>query len=349
MTSINALRFDKYSGICIGDETITTVAEMGVNLGEKVSPFIPEPIVKAYGTVAVIGTTGTCSIGDAVGEELENRLLALYEKEIEKTGKRPEKFLGIEEIARLCFDVVIETKHKRVSEKIKGTYNFTIEEFIAGKYERDGKTYEIKNKDTIREIVDQMVWRNGIDSVGYVFLNAGLVAGYDDEDGFQIFHYDHRDGYWHRVQNCYMAEGSGRHSVDPALYGFAEKWLIEERRGSIDPVEGSIALIHGINKASDHEIGVGGYYNIIMIDGRRKKTERLREINDDRSLLANHVVRGLDHRFITYRDACNLIKDLLFDEVPFEEVYEKLWSVAKEKDQFSRLLRGYKVLPARLA
>jgi hypothetical protein len=349
MTSINALRFDRYSGICIGDESISTVAEMRVNVGEKVRPCIPDHIFETYGTVAIIGTTGSCSMGDTIQDKLENRLRRMLEKEIEMTGKKPDKFLTVEDIARLTFDIVIETKHQRHSEKTKGTYDFTIPDFLRGKYEKDGKTYEIKDKEVAREIVDQMVWRNQLEDVSYIFLNAGLLVGYDDELGFQIYHFDLRDGYWHRVQNCYMAEGSGRHSVDPALYGFAENWLHEERRGNIDPVEGSIALIHGVNKASDHELGVGGYYNIILVDGRKENyKDRIREINDDRSLLANHVVRALEHRFISYKEAYEFIKNLLFENVSAEEVYEKLWKTAKEPETLCRLLRRYKITPAEL-
>lgn len=349
MTSINVLRFDKYSGICIGDESISTVAEMRVNLGEKVRPFVPDSIVEAYGTVGVIGTTGTCSIGDTIGENLEIYLRDKFQEEIEKHGKKPEKFLTIHDMAKVCFDFVIKQKHDRISDRIKGTYNFNVPEFIEGKYERNGKMYEIKDKDTIRDVLDQMVWRNKMEEVGYIFLNAGLVAGYDDELGFQIYHYDIRDAYWHLVQNCYMAEGSGRHSVDPAVYSFAEKWLVEERRGNIDPVEGSIALIHGVNKASDHEIGVGGYYNIILIDGRRKKyKERLREINDDRSLLASHVVRAFEHHFLPYKETYDFIKALLFEDASFGDVYEQFWKAAKEPEILSRVLRGYKVIPKKL-
>ncbi|MCD4783093.1 MAG: hypothetical protein K8T10_04590 [Candidatus Eremiobacteraeota bacterium] len=349
MTSINALRFDKYSGICIGDESISTVAEIKINVGEKVSPFIPGEIVENYGIVGALGSTGTCSIGDTIQEKIENKLRGIFHKEIEKTGKKPDSFMNLEEIMALCFDVVIEIKNSRISEKIKGTYNFTVPEFIEGKYKRNDETYEIKDKDVIRKITEQVTWKNKDEEVGFIYLNAGLVAGYDNELGFQIYHFDLRDGYWHRVQNCYMAEGSGRHSVDPAVYGYAEKWLLEERRGNIDPVEGSIALIHGVNYASDHEIGVGGYYNIILIDGREKDyKKRLREINDDRSLLANHIVRALDSNFLTYKQTHNLIKKLLFEGVSFEEIYDELWSTVKEPEQFSRILRGYKIIAKRL-
>lgn len=349
MTSINALRFDEYSGICIGDESISTVAEMKINVGEKVSPFMPGELVDAYGTVGVIGTTGTCSMGDTIKESLENRLRIAYRSEIEKLGKKPDRFMNLEEIAKLCFDIVIETKNRRLSEKLKGTYNFTVPEFITGKYERKGTTYEIQDKNCVKEIVDFMTWRTKSEDVGFIYLNAGLVAGYDEELGFQIYHFDLRDGYWHRVQNCYMAEGSGRHSVDPTVYSFAEKWLVEERRGKIDPVEGSIALIAGINSAADHEIGVGGYYNIILIDGREKDhNRRLREISDDRSLLANHIVRAFEGNFLKYDQVYGLIKSLLFEESPFEQVYGDLWKTAREPEKLGRILRGYKIIARRI-
>jgi hypothetical protein len=349
MTSINALRFDKYSGICIGDEAISTVADMRVCVGEKVRPFVPEPIVNNYGIVGVIGTTGTCSVGDSIEIRLKDHLKKRFELEVEKTGKKPDRFLNFEDIVKLGFESIMEIKHQRVGEKIKSIYDFNITEFLSGSYERNGQKYDIKDKDTVKEVVDLMVWRGMTDEVGSTFLNAGLFAGYDEEDGFQIYHYDLREGYWHRVQNCYMAEGSGRHSVDPAIYSFAEQWQRDERRGNIDPVEGSIALIHGINSASDHEIGVGGYYNIIMIDGRKENfKDRLWEINDDRSLLANHIVRANKHNFINYGQAYELIKMLLFENADFEEVYGRFWSTAKNPDELCRMLRKYKLISCKI-
>jgi hypothetical protein len=249
-------------------------------------------------------------------------------------------------MAAMVFDIIVDLKYRGVSNKFVGDYGFSIAEFLAGSYERDGKTYEIKDKDTIRDLTALLSWKYNQEEVAFIFNNALLFAGCDDEEGFCIFHYDLRSAHWHRVQNCYMAEGSGRHSVDPAMYGFAENLLLESRRGDVDRTAGLMALIYGLASAVDHEIGVNGYPNLILIDGgQADHAKRLREIGDRRSFLALQILRALGKNFLDYQSAYLLIDELVFEMRPFEEMYEKFFAQTSKKAAMARMLRGYKTLP----
>lgn len=346
MTSINAIRFNHYEGVCICDESISSTDSMRIDVSDKFQPCIPEVIAKNYGTVAAIASTGTCSVGGKAKESFSDRILRLYEREIEKHGKPALKFLTLREMSALLFDIIVDMKYEALSQRIMGTHGFSAAEFIEGRYRRGEKSFEIKDKDTIRDISALLCWKYQQEEVAFIFNNAFLLAGYDEEEGFSIFHHDLRSGHWHKVQNCYLAEGSGRHSVDPAMYAFAENLLVKNRRGDIDRVAGLMAVIHAVNTAAEHEIGVGGYPNVIVIDGRQADpAKRLYEVNDERSFLGTQVMRAVAGNYLDYRDGYTLIEKIFYGLCPFAEMHDQFWSKARDKAALSRLLRGYKMSP----
>jgi hypothetical protein len=346
MTSINAIRFNWFEGACLCDESITSSDSMRLDVSDKFQPCLPQVIVDKFGTVAAMGTTGTISTGAHIKQSFTDRMTRLYESEVEKRGKAPARFISLAEMSVMLFDLIVENKYTALSEKFQGHYGFSSDEFIQGDYRRGEETFEIKDRDTVREICALLGWKYQQEELAHLFNNAAILAGFDDQTGFGIFHYDLRGGYWHKVQNCYLAEGSGRHSVDPAMYPFIENLLVTNRQGEIDRVAGILALIQAMNTAAEHEIGVGGYPNILVIDGREKDfSRRIHEINDERSLLASHLVKALGRGYLSYADCYSLIDELIFGRADFQSTFDKFFSKINNQDACSRLLRGYKMLP----
>lgn len=347
MTTINAIRFNRYEGVCICDESISSSDEMRIDVADKIVPCLPPVLVEKYGMVAAAGSTGSCSFGDEIKLSLRLRLQALYEEEIEKHGRAPAKFIGFDKIAPMVFDIMVEQKNNSISRKFMGDYGFNLAEFLEGTYTRNGRTFEIKDKDVVRDLTSLMTWKYQQGEVSSTFLNAFVLTGYDEENGFNIYHYELRNNfYWHRVQTCYIAEGSGRQSVDPMMYGFAENLLVADRRGNIDRVAGLMALLWGVVTAMDHEIGVGGYPSITIINGRESNFKnRIREVNDDRAHLAAQILRAIARNYLDYQDGYALMDELMYGGGSFEDVYAKLFSKVRNGKSFVRLLRGYKILP----
>jgi len=348
MTSINAIRFNRHQGAVIVDETISCGDGQAVHASDKVQACIPNTVREAYGTVGAIATTGSCSIGQTFKNDFHDWIEATFRAEVDKAGQRPATFLNLDELAAGLFSLVIRVKHQWMSEWLRGQYGFTVPEFIAGSYERNGQKVEIKDTDLQRRITDWLSWKNQTVDVERIFLNAGLFAGYDETCGFQIYHFDLREGYWHRVQTCYFSEGSGRWSADPAMYPFVERLHYDERRGNVDPVEGLVALLAAVNAASEHETGVGGYPTIMLFDGRRPLPDRQREIADDRSWMATRVVKAWTSGHLSREDCHQFVQGLLFDDRSADEVYDDFWHRVREPERLCRLLRGYKVAPLTL-
>lgn len=345
MTSINAIRFNRHQGAMVGDETISTSGGLAYHTSDKVQPCVPDLVRDAYGTVAGIATTGSCSIGETLKREFHDWILASYRAEVDRAGQKPQNFMHLDRMMEGLFDLVVRQKHVWFDQRLRGEFGFDTAEFIAGHYERGGRREEIKDRELARRITDWLSWKNNESEVDGIFLNAGLFAGYDDASGFQIYHFDLRDGYWHRVQTCYFAEGSGRHSVDPAMYEFVERLRIDERRGDVDPLEGLVALLSALNIASTHEAGVGGYPTVMLFDGREPFARRQREFADDRSWLGTRIARAFASGYLDRGNCFDLIDGLFFREEPFESAYDRFWAAAIEPERLGRLLRGYKVPP----
>jgi len=345
MTSINAIKFDDYSGVMVCDEQRSWGPEdLKIFCAYKIRPCIPPEIQKEYGIVAAYGNTGTSTIGDELKFTIKQRIQEEYEKEFERLGKKPKQFKTIEDIAGLTFDVITKMKHTHINQELKGKYGFTTNDFCRGFYMKDGKKIEITDKEVIKQVDEMLTWKTRGELARAVFLNAGIVAGFEPREGFKIFHYSMIEMFWTAVQGIFVADGSGCDAVNLRMAEFAASKSIPERRGNIDPVEGLVTIIDAVNTASYHNIGVGGYYNIIWFNGRAKDNmKKMVEINDHRSKLASEIVFALSEDFVSQNTAFKLVDELIYKGKSYEQVNEQLFKKTRDPKRLSRFLRGYKV------
>lgn len=341
MTSINAMRFNEWSGACVCDEMTSMDDDMSVLVSDKITPCVPEEVTAACGLVAAYGSTGTCSVGDRIKRTIFSRLRARFAAEL--GAQAGASFLNLHQVGELTYEIILEMKRRRLSEMVEARYGFSLDQFTAGSYNQGCVSIPIKDPETINQVMAMLTWKDKLDEVDFLFLNAGLLAGYDEERGFDIYHFCLREGYWHPVQAAFLAEGSGRDSVNPVLADYMGGRPLELRRRDLDPADALLHLIRAVNYAADRNIGVGGYYNIILIDGKRPRDQRLREINDDRAYLAQQIARAWDRGFLDRKPARSLIEEVLLEGVEQEKVRESFWSQVRRPRQLSRVLRGYRV------
>ncbi len=345
MTSINALKFDDYSGVMVCDEQRSWGPEdMKLYCAYKIRPCVPDEIQKQYGLVAAYGNTGTSTIGDELKFTIKQRIQEEYDNEIERLGKKPKQFKTIPEVAAIMFDIISRMKHEHINQELKGKYGFTTKDFCRGFYLKDGQKIEITDQEVIRNVDDMLTWKSRGQAARSVFLNAGIIAGYEPREGFKIYHYSMIEMFWEPVQGIFVAEGSGLDAVNLRMSEYAGRKSIPERRGNIDPVEGLVAIIDAVNSASYHNIGVGGYYNIIWFNGRAKDNmKKMVEINDHRSKLATEIVATLGEGLITQDTAFRLINDLIYKDKPYNQVNDQFFKKARDLKRLTRFLRGYKI------
>ena len=109
-------------------------------------------------------------------------------------------------------------------------------------------------------------------------------------------------------------------------------------------MDGLYAIIDAVNMATNNNLGVGGYYNIIWFNGRAKDNmKKMVEINDHRSKLASEIVSALSEDFISQDTAFKLVDELIYKGKSYEQVNEQLFKKTRDPKRLSRFLRGYKV------
>ncbi len=129
------------------------------------------------------------------------------------------------------------------------------------------------------------------------------------------------------------------------MYEFVERLSVDERRGSVDPVEGLVTMLAALNSASAHEAGVGGYPTVLLIDGKKPIKERQQQFADDRSWMATRAVKAWTNGFMSRKDCHEMVDGLFFKSMDADECYSRFWTLVKEPQKLSRLLRGYKIEP----
>jgi hypothetical protein len=222
MTSINAIKFNNYSGAMVSDEQRHWNPEnMKIYAAEKVKPCVPPALTREYGLVAAYGNTGTSTVGDELKTTIKRRIQEEYDKEFEKLGKKPKEFRTIEQLAFSAFDVITRMKRDHIDQELLGKFGFNSNDFVRGFYVKDGKRIDITDKETIRNVDERITWKGRGEDSKAVFLNAGIFAGYEPKEGFNVFHFSMIEHYCEPVEVIFVAEGSGLDTANLVLADYA--------------------------------------------------------------------------------------------------------------------------------
>ncbi|MCD4653103.1 hypothetical protein K8T06_04135 [bacterium] len=345
MTSVNAIKFDKFSGAMVCDEQRHWNDErMKIYAADKIRSVVPIDISIRYGLYACYANTGTSAIGDELRMTIYREVEKYYQKLCMELGKAPDNFMSLEELARFTFRVILRMKHKHTDEHLLQKYGFTTSELIAGKYTRDGKEYKIKNADVIEKALTDVSLKPGTTAMNAVFGNGGIITGFDREEGFGIFNYSMKEGFVEKVECGYVALGSGGDSTNFVLPRWFNTAGVAGRENGVDPLDGLIAIIDAVNMATETNLGVDGYYNIILFDRAEETVNGAYvEINDHRSRLATEFVRAKRAGFISLDICREGIDGILRQGKDVDWGEEFLWASTSNQHGMHRMLRGYPV------
>lgn len=345
MTSINALRLNWHSGLCLCDEARYWNPEwMIFHTPEKIRSVVSEEITREQGIVLFMGQTGTSSVGDEFTDRVEKEISALYAAEKKKLGKTPERFRTVAELAEVAFGVITAVKQRHVDDFLLGRYNFDGLDLIRGYYEKEGQKIQISDDKTVDQALKCMNFDGMPEDVKGIFGNSQVLAGFDPAEGFKVFFLTQRTPVCEEVDEIFLAQGSGRDTCDLAFVQFADYSTVRQRRGDIDRLDGLIALLKGLNNAFRLTAGVEGYPKIIYFDALEKNpAKRKLEMSDGRSKLAGEVVLAAMEGFVAWKDARKLVDSVVFGGEPVAEVNEGLFKAAPDPDALGKFLRGYRV------
>ncbi len=343
MTVVNAIRFNEHSGAMVCDEQVSWGnMERKGDVGDKIQPVIPKQVQETHGIVAAYGGSGTSAISEEIKKLTLNSLQDLYDSKITRPGKNAGKFLTIREISDHIFTLLSKMKRTHVDEYLFHQYGFRSHDLIRGFYDTPAGKVEINQKEIIEEAQSAMTWKGGYPDLKFLYVNRGILSGYEPRDGFRIFYFNMMTFSYEPVQAVFQSIGSGQDTSDLAFADFVGTKTLQERRVDLNPVESIVSILHATNLASTNNVGVGGYYNIVVIDGKKPNMDRLDEIADERAKLASEVVAAYHAEIITKKLAHDIVGDMVFGGVSFARSEKKLYKRCSCEKSLSRFMRGYK-------
>lgn len=345
MTVVNALKFNEHSGAMCCDEQ-TTIGEVRKMMSsDKIQKIVPTRLRESLHLEAVYGGTGTTAIGDEIRRGIKRRLWDDYEHLVSHTRENPKHYKTIDDIVQIGFEEMMKVKHRHINDIIKGYFNFDTADYMRGCYndKNDGKI-EISQKDVKDKVYKLINWKDA-EEVDSIFLNAAIICGFDHRREFKIYKLNMKaEMTMELAPSIFETVGSGSDSAQIVFAAYANTKTLDERRHNIDRVEGIIQLIRATNAAARFNMGVGGYFNIILFDANHDELpNRFVEIFDNRSKLASEIVQALYGDFISEENTSELINELIFKrERSFEEMNSAFLNASTDKFKMMRFLRGYK-------
>jgi len=342
MTVVNAIRFDDFSGAMVCDEQVSwgNMQRKG-DVGDKILPVIPPEIQNELGLVAAYGGSGTSS----VSEEIKKITADLIIEESEKRKLRPRSngsLITIGVLAQRIFQKLSIMKREHVDEYLYHRYGFKGNDLIRGFYETQSGKIEINQAEIIDEAQAAMTWKGGFSDLKFLYVNRGILSGFEPTEGFRIFYFNMMTFSYEPVGAVFQSIGSGQDTSDLEFAEFVSSKTLEERRVHLDPVEAMVSIVQATNQASKNNIGVGGYYNIVLFDGRKPNKNKIIEIADEKAKLCSETVAAYKAEIISRKLAFHVVEELLFNNADFDKTEKELFDKCPAPRKLSRFLRGYK-------
>ncbi|MBN2384802.1 hypothetical protein JXQ70_18145 [bacterium] len=340
MTSVNALRINRDTGILLCDEASYWNEEwMILYTPDKIQSVVKQDLIDRYRLAFFVGMSGSTMMGDRVMDGMTQHIQRLFdERNLTVTNRLPRK-ITIEQLAWDAFEVLKQVKVEYVNDYLISRFGFTTAELIAGKYERNGKTISIEDDEVKKEALRFVTGDDQPQEIGYVFRNTLFLAGYTPDEGFRIYFMNTMNSICEDAAEIFVNGGSGTDTNELVYTDFAMHVPLVDRREGIDLLDGTIAAFQGVTTAFRITAGVAPYPNFTHIDGNSKTL--VRKIFDKRTQLVAEIIASFNRGLIERAAVRELVDLVLFKDLPFEKADKLFWERVKDKRETQLFLRGY--------
>jgi len=342
MALVNLLKFDRDSCALVSDEEYWHSRRRRILYGDFVQSLLPANIAEEFDLEVVYGASGVPNFAIDVVTRTRKELKNIYNSR----GNLPESkkmYRTVDDVAQILLNNLQTAFRKRADARLEGLYGFNSDDLTRGFYEKEGVKIEIKQKsvkDSALGIAQTSKRGTPLDN----FLeHQGLIVGWDKEKGIQAYYFNYEDFILYQSATDIDCIGKGKDVSQVILANFINRKHLDARRKGYDRAEGIIELIASGHEAQAHTHEIGGYFNIVYINGNGKNhRERYIEANNNTARVANEIAIAYKKGFLKKDDAFSLIKALIFQGKDYISVEENLFSNADDPVALDFILRGYK-------
>ncbi|MBV6479544.1 MAG: hypothetical protein HGGPFJEG_02328 [Ignavibacteria bacterium] len=342
MAIVNSLKFDYQSGAVITDEEFFIGGRRRVLSADNLQFLLTEEMSNELGLEAVYGGAGNIALTNQIIEDIRNELNKNYNTYI-KSGKTGKVFKTVEDVARITLRIFQNYSREYVNRKLNGLFGFSIDDFNRGHYFKDGNKIDITEDKIVSKAMDMILLKP--DYMKDISELEGLIIGTDSSFGFNIFDFYGGMTHLYVSTSMYNSVGSGSTTTSLAFSELINNITLDERRNGIDKIFGMAELIRITNQTAEKNSEIGGYYNIIYLNGNyANHSERCTEISGDLSQFIKETVTAYDSNFVSKELCYGLIDDYIFKRKKFvpEEAESILFGNASDCYKLELVLRGYK-------
>jgi len=344
MALVNALKFSKNSGAVLTDEEYFIGGRRRVQISDTMQSLLTEEMSNEFDLEVVYGGAGNISFNTEVINEIKKELDKKFQT-YKRTRESKDAFASVSNVAKISFEVFQKVVRDKVNKKLFGFFGFNIDDFNRGFYFDGERKIEIKDEKIIDKAMKIITNSDG-ENVKNIFDNSAVIIGTDNILGYNAFDFFGGTTHLYISTSMYEAIGAGSTTTSLSFANMINSLTLDERRNGFDKIFGLVELIRITNDTALKNNEVGGYYNIIFLDGNGKThKERILEITGDKSQLAKEIVGAYDNEFISKNVCFNLIEKLVFSDgkVNLNDIEKSLMKSCKDKKKFKLYLRGYKV------
>ena len=315
MTLITAMKFNPHEGAIIADEEVTN-SDRKYQLASKIHELSANNIIALF---------GGCGASDVLCDSVI---------QIEDSVKMPQvQIQNNQDIANHISYVFGQVKKQYRNGYLKDKFGISEEEFHAGK-----KIMSDGNLATIAKSLMERYYQtvDEKNEFAHMVQNAFLILTKDTR-GIGLFIASMNLERATPVPRPYAPVGSGYDIADKVLYEFFED-IPRDKRDSVDPIDGIAALLNAVACASTRNIGVGGTPLIKVI-----RHDTIIRPNENNSRLALEITKAAEHNFLSKEFKKEALDALIYQNVPFADVEQKMFNQTKCPENLSYFLRGYKL------
>ncbi len=343
MGIVNTLKFDLHSGAMITDEEFFIGGRRRVHTADNMQSLLDEEMSNELELEAVYGGAGNIAVTAQVINEIRAELKKKYDN-FKKGGKTGSIFTSVEDVSRIALKMFQENSRKYVNRKLSGLFGFNLDDFNRGYFISDGKKVEIKEDKIISKAMDIIMLKSSY--MKDINELEGLIIGTDRYYGFNAFDFCGMMTHLYISTSLYNSLGAGSSTSSQAFGELINTLSLHERRNGVDRIFGLTELIRITNQTAVKNSEIGGYYDIIYINGNgRDHKERFFEITGDESQFIKEAVSAYDNDLISKEVCYSLVDKLVFGKADFDlnEADNFLFSNSSDAAKLELLLRGYKI------
>jgi hypothetical protein len=339
---VNSLKFNFHSGAIITDEEYFIGGRRRVHTADNMRPLLSEEMCNELGREAVYGGSGNIAVTNEVIDRIIRSLSEKYAA-YKRSGNSDKMFFTVEDVSRIALSVFQSVSKDMVNKKLKGLFGFGIDDFNRCYYYKGDEKIEIKEEKIVSKAMDFIMLKG--DAMKDLNEIEGIIVGTDNTNGFTT--YDFYGGMTHLYisTSLYNSVGAGSTTTSLAFGDLINTLSLDKRRHGVDRVFGLIELIRITNQTAIKNSEVGGYYDIIFLDGSKSKhSERYLEITGDKAQFLKELIGAFDNNLIS-KDFCFQLTDrIVFQNADFDltEAENLMMSNTSDQGRLDLFMRGYK-------